>query len=234
MVDYFIAYRAAVRAKVGELARRDPEVAPAQRERAGRSAREHLMLAAAALEERPHGALVVVCGKIGTGKSSVAARLAERVNGVVIASDRVRKHLAGLEPLSRSGAGGGIYTDALTEATYQGMRERALPVLCSGRTAILDATHATRTLRECTRAWADALGLDAWLLEVGCSDAMARERLTARRERDDDPSDAGPELQAAWSSAHEPPQEWPSARHFRVDTEGPNWASALEPLVEQL
>jgi uncharacterized protein len=234
VVDYFIGYRAAVRAKVAELARSDPELAPAQRERAEQSARDHLALAAAALEERPVGALVLVCGKIGTGKSSAAARLAERANGVVIASDRVRKHLAGLDPLSRSGAEAraSIYTDAMTEATYQGMRERALPVLGSGRPVILDATHATRALREGTRAWAAALGLEPWLLEVCCSDALARERMAARRARDDDPSDAGPELQAASSSGHEPPLEWPPPRHIRVHTDVPDWASQLEPLVQ--
>ncbi len=236
VVDYFISYRAAVRAKVGELARRDPEVASAQRERAGRSARQHLALAATALEERASGSLVVVCGKIGTGKSSVAERLAERVDGVVIASDRVRKHLAGLDPLARSGAdaSSSIYTEARTEATYQGMRERALPVLRSGRTAILDATHATRALRERTRAWADAHGLDAWLLEVCCSDAVARERLAARRARDDDPSDAGPDLQAELSSRHEPAREWPPDRHFRVNTERADWPNELEALVRHL
>lgn len=236
VVDYFIAYRAAVRAKVGELARRDPEVAPAQRERAERSAREHLALAAAALEERPSAALVLVCGTIGSGKSSAAARLAERMNGVVIASDRVRKHLAGLDPLSRSGASAtaSIYSAASTEATYQGMRERAVPALRSGRPVILDATHSTRAGRERTRAWAAALGLDPWLLEVTCPDALARERLAARRARDDDPSDAGPELQAASASAHEPPREWPPARHFRVDTGTADWSAGLEHLVRRI
>jgi predicted kinase len=234
VVDYFLSYRAAVRAKVGELARRDPEVAPAQRERAEQSAREHLTLAAAALAERPSGALVIVCGKVGTGKSFAAARLAERVDGVAIASDRVRKQLAGLDPLARDGSARGIYSQPMTDATYQGMRERALPVLGSGRTAILDATHSTRGLRERTRAWAETLGLEPWLLEVSCSDALARERLATRRARDDDPSDAGPELQAASANGYDPPREWSAHRHFRVNSEEPGWERQLEPLAERI
>jgi uncharacterized protein len=232
VVDYFIAYRAAVRAKVGELARRDPEVDSAQRERAEQSVRVHLSLSAAALEPRGRGSLVLVCGRIGSGKSSAAAHLAELVDGVVIASDRVRKHLAGLDPLERGHAG--LYTEKMTRATYESLAERALPVIDSGRTAILDATYATRALRERTRAWAETHRLEPWLLEVSCDDALVRERLVARRARDDDPSDAGPELLDSSANDYQPPAEWRADRHFRVHTGRPDWPRDLEPLARRI
>ena len=134
----------------------------------------------------------------------------------------------------RDGSARGIYSQAMTDATYQAMHERAQHVLGSGRTAILDATHSTRGLRERARAWAETLGLEPWLLEVSCSDALARERLAARRARDDDPSDAGPELQAVSANGYEPPREWPAERHFRVNSEEPAWERQLEPLAERI
>ena len=103
VVDFFASYRAAVRAKVASVAAADAAIDPAQRARASESARGHLELAVRMLEARKPGALVLVGGIVGTGKSTAAAELADAAGAVVIASDRVRKRLAGLAPTERSG-----------------------------------------------------------------------------------------------------------------------------------
>jgi uncharacterized protein len=236
VVDYFVAYRAAVRAKVAALAVADAAIAPAQRARAAESVRRHLLLAAAALEPRPKPALVLVCGIVGTGKSTVAAALAERAPGVVVASDRVRKRLLGLAPEVHAGGSWqrGAYAPEHTERTYAGLLARARTLLCAGRTAILDATFARRSWREAAAGLAGELGCPAFLVEVRCAEEVARERLARRAAAGTDPSDAGPETYALSARDFEPPDEWPAARRATIETDRDDWPEALAPFAERM
>jgi len=232
VVDYFVAYRAGVRAKVAALAAAEPEVPAAQRERATESARQHLALAVHALESPGPGGVVVVCGAVGTGKTTVAERVADVLAGAVISSDRVRKRLAGRAPTERPGPseegfGRGIYTPEHTRRTYAALLERAEPVVASDRVAVLDATYARADLREDVRTWAEARGWPALLVEVRCAPEVARQRLARRRTEARDASDAGPELHARSAAAFEPTEDWPAARRCAVDTDVPDWERRL-------
>jgi len=229
VVDYFLAYRAGVRAKVAALAARDTAIGPAQRARAAASARRHLALAAEVLEPRALPALVLVSGVVGTGKSTVAAGLADLLDGVVVASDRVRKRLLGAPPTERVGGGWqrGAYSAEHTERTYAGLFARARPVLASGRTAILDATFSRRDRRSDATRLARELGVSALLVEVCCAPAVAQERLASRAAAGTDPSDAGPEHYAASAREFETPTEWPDERRARVHTDRQDWRASL-------
>ncbi|HVP30802.1 MAG TPA: AAA family ATPase [Myxococcota bacterium] len=219
-VDFFIAYRAAVRAKVAAVAAGDAAIAPSQRAAARASVRRHLALAERALAPRRGGALVLTCGAVGTGKSSVARALADALDGVVIASDRVRK---GPGLALRAG-----YDEAAKEAVYEALLERAAPVVASGRLAVLDATYDLARRRKAALAFAAGQGVPAFLVETRCAARVARRRLAARRRAGGDPSDAGPELHA-WSVRRlERPDEWPRARRYVVRTDTPWRRSARE------
>ncbi len=229
VVDYFLSYRAAVRAKVASVAARDAGIDAAQRRGAAESARRHLELAAAALAPRPAGALVLVGGLVGTGKSTVAEALADLVDGVVVSSDRVRKRLAGLEPAERAGAppGRGIYTPEWTERVYAGLRTRAEPVAASGRVAVLDATFAARAERRRAREAAAALGVALRFLEARCPPDLARERLARRAALGADPSDAGPDLYARSAAGFEPVLAGEGLAAEVIDTGDPAWREEL-------
>jgi hypothetical protein len=234
VVDLFVAYRAAVRAKVAALAAEDPAIEPAQRARAAESAARHLTLALDALRTPVPAPLVVVCGSVGTGKSTVAQRLADATRGVVLASDRTRKALAGLAPDSRAEAreGAPLYADAMTERVYAGLLTRAAPVIASGRPAILDATFSHAVRRTAARELAGAAGVPALLVEVCCDPAVARERVALRAQRGADPSDAGPERVELSRAAFEPPEEWPPADRFRVDTDRETWGDGIAAIAK--
>jgi hypothetical protein len=234
VVDYFIAYRAGVRAKVAALAARDPAIDPAQRARATESARRHLALAAEALA--PRARPVLVGGVVGTGKSTVAAALADELDGVVVASDRVRKRLAGVSPNARIGGAwqGGAYTAEFTERTYAGLLERARPVLESGRVAILDATFARRANRAAAAGLAAEVGVEAQFIEVSCRAELVRERLSLRAAAGTDPSDAGPEHYAESARAFEGPTEWPERSRAVVHTDRDGWRVSLASLAARI
>jgi len=216
VVDYYVRYRAAVRAKVAAVAALDPQLGSAQRRAAAASARRHLALAARAQLVLQRPAVVVLCGLVGTGKSSVARASAELLAGVTISSDVVRR---------RSGAAP-VYSERAKETIYKSLLERAKPVLESGRVAILDATFDRARRRAQVLRFAATQGVPALLLETRCPPWITLARLARRQAAGQDPSQAGPELYA-WSAAHfEPPDEWPAAFRRSLWTHRP-WRGAL-------
>jgi hypothetical protein len=236
VVDLHAAYRAAVRAKVAGLASRDAAIAAPQRAAAAASAARHLALAGEVLGPPRPAPLVALCGTVGSGKSTAAERLADLLGGAVVSSDRTRKRLAGLAPEARAGAevGAGLYEPEWTERTYRGVLERAAPVAASGRPALLDATFALAAQRAGALALAARLGVDAWLVEVRCSEATALARLARRAREGRDPSDAGPELLAASRRRFEPPAEWPEARRAVIESDAPDAEARLARLADRL
>ncbi|GAB6063691.1 bifunctional aminoglycoside phosphotransferase/ATP-binding protein [Deferrisoma palaeochoriense] len=190
LFPWYVAYRACVRAKVEGFAALEPEVSPDERNRALASARAHWLVALDALEppeRRP--CLLGVGGLPGSGKSSLARGLAERLGFRLIATDVVRKELAGLSPADRApaGYGQGIYTPEWTERTYAEVFRRAEGALFEGRRVIVDATlreaRWRRALGETARAW----GVRWGILLCQASEAEVRRRLSRPRKG---PSDA--------------------------------------------
>lgn len=230
VLDYFVSYRAAVRAKVAALAADDDAIEPGQRTAAAASARRHLALAARALAPPRAGGLVLVGGLVGSGKSSAAETLADAAGGVVVASDRVRKALAGLAPTERGGAARGLYDAAAKERVYQALLERAEPIVASGRIAILDATYALESHRAAALAWALERGIAPIVVETRCQRETVLERLATRAAVGQDPSDAGPEL-LAWSERnYQPPREGALV----IDTDRPDWRTRARSLARSL
>jgi aminoglycoside phosphotransferase family enzyme/predicted kinase len=236
VVDFFVAYRAAVRAKVAQLAADDPELESGQRQGAARSARDHLDAVRTALTPRAPASCIVLSGLVGTGKSTVARALAELVDGVVIASDRIRKAQAGLAPTDRTEASWreGLYSQDRSAAVYASLLERAKTVVASGRIAILDATYARRADRERLRDALEPLGVRPLLVEATCRREVALARLARRLASGTDPSDAGPGLYEPSAARFEALDEWPPEERLQIHTDRPDWAADLRALAPRI
>ena len=236
VLQYFESYRAAVRAKVACLASRDLEISASQRTAAAQSASRHLDLARRVLSPQPQGRLLLTCGWVGTGKSSLARRLAEELPAIRIASDLLRKRLSDSDAQTSLSSGWdvGAYSAEARSEVYAQLRERAAPVLRSGRNVILDATFASRLERERIQAWADHEGLHPWLLHTVAPDEITRERLALREKAAADPSDAGPDFLEPSRRAFEAPEEWPSDRLVRIETHTTDWQAEIQSLVKRI
>jgi aminoglycoside phosphotransferase family enzyme/predicted kinase len=233
VLDFFVSYRAAVRAKVAALAAADPDIPEAQRGRARESAARHLGYAIASLAPREPGTLVLVGGTVGTGKSTVARALERRAGGVILASDRVRRRLPGMDEAPRHGAWGeGRYAPEQRQRVYDAMLGAAAPALRAGRTVILDATWSSHERRDRARERARQAGSRCCFVETVCPREVTLARLAERAMRGTDPSEAGPEHLDAMTRSFEPVEEWPAEDHFVVDTSAPDWEAALEPVAE--
>jgi len=234
VVDYFIAYRALVRAKVAAIASVDPSIDSRQRSRAAASVGRHLDLARDALARRLPGALVLVAGVVGTGKSAVAAALADALGAVVVSSDRVRKQLAGLPPSTRIRASldEGIYAPDAVERTYAALFERARPIVGSGRVAVLDATFSRRRHRAMAADLAAELGVRERIIEVRCAPEIARARLARRAAEGSGASDAEPPFYERSVARFEPIGA--TEEHDVVHTDVDGWRDSLDEIVGDL
>ncbi|MBO0821568.1 MAG: AAA family ATPase [Nocardiopsaceae bacterium] len=208
---HYVAYRAFVRAKVA-LLRADGQAGP-DADRLADITLRHLRAGAVTL--------VLTGGLPGTGKSTLAGAIADRLGFTVLSSDRIRKELAGLPPKAEAGApyGKGIYSPENTERTYAELLRRATVLLAQGESVVADASFTSAWQREA--AATAAAGVSADLVPIQC--AVAREVAEARiRTRAPSGSDANADIAARMEATADP---WPEATV--IDT-GRGGASASE------
>jgi len=232
VLDFYLCYRANVRAKVAALIATDPQATHDLRMQKRAEAQRDFALARACAG-RPLGApgLVAVGGVIGSGKSTLAAALGRALAAPVISSDRTRKALAGLAPEQRGGSD--LYTAEHTEATYAELMRRAEIVLASGRTVVLDATFDDPRWRELATEVARTYGANHAFVEASCPDwDILRWRVHQRAQRGS-PSDADDALIERYIAAGKPPRLSGEPRGIPVDTRLP-WATTVGAALEEL
>jgi aminoglycoside phosphotransferase family enzyme/predicted kinase len=222
LLDFFKAYRACVRGKVEGFRLEDPAVPPAQREAVTARAARYFDLAASYARPFKRPALLLTAGLMGTGKSTLAADLADSLRGPVLASDVLRKELAGipLEERREAGWGEGLYAEETLERVYQEMHRRARALLLDGQIVVLDASYRKRSWRASAAALAQELEAPFYLLECVCPEEIVRERLQLRRQQGGGPSDGRWALYGRQKEAFEPVTELPAQSHLVVDTVG--------------
>lgn len=192
LLDFYCVYRACVRAKVMSL---ESNTMPSTQYALEQEAASYFDLAEQMLAPRTPG-LLITCGVSGSGKTTLARQAAEALDAVMVRSDAVRKHLAGIALTSRAGqsASGGIYTPAMTERTYAALLQHAREIIASGRWAILDAVYGKQQERAAAAALARELGVPFGILHCQAPRAELQRRLGQRRAEGHDISDATVEV----------------------------------------
>lgn len=167
--------------------------------------------------------LVVICGLMGTGKSTLARALAERVGLEVIRSDVVRKELVGIEEENHryETFGGGIYSEKFFDATYDALFRRAEALLGAGKGVVIDASFKRRGYRERAKEIAAQHGAPFLLIESSCSDQVVKRRLETRTREKRDVSDGRWSLFKSQKADFEVISELPEKEHLRVNTDRP-------------
>ena len=207
----FLALRAVIRAHVTAtaIARANPgdpgpELA---------TARHYLDEAERALAPQP-ARLVAIGGLSGSGKSSLAMRLAPKL-GVppgarVLRSDVLRKRRFGLEPETALPPEG--YTDEVTALVYADLCKGAATALHAGHAAIIDAVALRPKERQAFAAVAAECGVPFTGFWLDAPSATMEKRIGARR---GDASDATAAILAKQLSDDPGPLDW-----ARIDAGG--------------
>lgn len=204
---HYVAYRAFVRAKVACL--RHAQGA----QDAAAEARAYTDVALRHLRAGRVG-LVLVGGLPGTGKTSLAGALADRLGSSLLSSDPIRKELAGLAPTESAAApyGTGIYTPEWDRRTHRELAARAARLLRMGETVVLDASLTSKDNRDLLATVADREHAHLTSLRCEAPESLCAERMRTRTRSNSD-ADA---VIAAAMRAHTTP--WPDS--ITIDTSG--------------
>jgi len=182
----FLGLRAAIRAMVTAERAQQEGADAGVRDR--QRARDYLQAANAYLASCP-SRLIAVGGLSGTGKSTLARRLAPELGptpgAVHLRSDLERKRLQGVEETVRLAPE--TYTEAARDRIYAVLYEKARDVLAAGHAVVVDAVFANPEQRASIEAVATELGVPFHGLWLTAPPERLVERVTARR---DDASDA--------------------------------------------
>lgn len=194
LADHYIAYRAHIRAKV-EILRAAQDGDPA-----APAAVPYIDLANRRLRSA-QVQMIVIGGESGTGKSTVAELLGDRIGAVVLRTDEVRQRMAWDAGLDR-------YAPEAVTATYLEMLLEARRLVGLGEHVILDATWTSQVHREVARHTAAETSSD--LIELRCTlpRPEADERIRRREAEGGDASEATVEVAALLASRFE---SWPEA-----------------------
>lgn len=145
--------------------------------------------------------LIIVCGLQGTGKSTVAQKVAQKTGAALLRTDVIRKELF---PTPK-------YSAEEMEKVYEEMFQRAKNML-TNNPVILDATFKTKKLREQARQLAMRSKVPHHLVHVTCDESVVKDRIT---KRENDASDARFEQYLHTKKEFEPIVD---EYHIRVDT----------------
>jgi len=218
LLNFYKCYYAFTRAKVAGI--RSTEVQDREQEQALQEARDYFALAFRYAVRLVRPTVILVCGLMGTGKSTLARNLAPYLGAEVLRSDAVRKALLDIPETEQHQAafGQGIYTPEMSRLTYARLLTQAAKHLHAGRSVILDASFKSREKRQAACDTAADFGARCVILECICSEESVKKRLQLRRQ---DPSEAS---DGRWALFQDQKEVFESilaeepGRHLQVDT----------------
>lgn len=200
----FLSIRAAIRAKV--VAAALPHLAGGERGESAAEARRDFDLADRSLRPEPPR-LIAVGGLPGTGKSTLAARLAPDIGcppgAVHLRSDIERKSLFGAAESERLPEE--AYSSEATDRVYSRLRHRASLALAAGHSVVADAMHGREAERRAIESLADELGIPFHGLWLEAPTPVLMDRVSARA---GDASDATAEIVLRFNDAETERIDW--------------------------
>ena len=229
LTDFYKCYRAFVRGKVESIQAISETNADREKhiERAARYFR--LALRYATIGSEP--CVLVVMGRIATGKSTVAKQLASELGWPIFSSDEIRKTLAGLPLTVRTPPSlrAEVYSDHMTHRTYEQLLKRGLAAGNIEGGVVLDATFASRAKRDFLREHCANVGFRLQVIELDADRDEITKRLAARDKSATELSDARLEDLDKFSAAFQPPSELPGV--ITVSTAASNLDAARAVLL---
>jgi len=182
LVPFYAYHRACVRGLVNLLASAEAEIDAAERAAAVARARRYVRLALRYAWSAGEPAAIAMSGLSGTGKSALAAALADATGFEVVSTDALRKE--GGRAAAAGGAGRPAGADRYTPAARAAVYERLCAVvesrLAAGRSVIADATFLRRAHRDRLQRVGRAARRHVVFLECRADEDAVRRRLMSR------------------------------------------------------
>jgi aminoglycoside phosphotransferase family enzyme/predicted kinase len=207
LLAVFACYRALVRAKVAAVLGDD-------------DAGERFVALAERFAWRARGPLLLLCaGPPASGKSTLAAALAQQSGLPHLSSDVVRKRLLNLPPAAR--APSSAYAPEVTERVYTTLGAMAAAAVNERGGAIVDATFGTGAARAEFGRGLGRCAAPLLFAECRAPAPLLEARAAERARRPDRVSDATAEVVRRWLAEWEPPAHLPWRHRLIVHTDLP-------------
>ncbi|MGK7884931.1 MAG: AAA family ATPase [Crocosphaera sp.] len=136
VLPVYLSRQAYVRAKVNSMILDDPNISEENHQKGQQEAKNYYHLAWQYTQQH-QGKIIIMSGLSGSGKTTVAKYLAEKINGILIRSDAVRKHLGNVS-LDETG-NSELYSQEMNKKTYERLIKLGEIVAKEGFNVILDA-----------------------------------------------------------------------------------------------
>ncbi len=206
LVAFYHSYRACVRAKVEAIRSRQSETRK-QKESHIAKANRYLDLAESYSAELLPPITLIIGGFMGSGKSTLARELKAKLGWELIQSDLVRRKSFGKSQKPQS-FGEGIYSEENRHKVYRNMSKLLDDNLSQGLSTIVDGSFTSEydlgLVKEVCRSH-DSLVMVLW---CECPLEVAKRRIIHRLEKQDDLSEARPELlKEQYQSGQRPAEE---------------------------
>jgi aminoglycoside phosphotransferase family enzyme/predicted kinase len=207
ITNFYKCYRAFVRGKVESIQAIEPETL--KPEGHAQQATRYFRLALQYAVSGSESLMLVIMGRVGTGKTTVAKQLASELDWPVFSSDEIRKTLAGVPLTERTAPElrDKVYSEQMTEQTYQKLLANGLASLATHSGVILDATFSSRAYRKLLRNACAQAGVHLQVVELDLDPSQIKRRLKARNETIGEISDARLEDFEKLSAAYDPPSK---------------------------
>jgi predicted kinase len=190
LLAFYRGYRALVRAKVTLL--RLQQGIDASRPYAELIS-QYIDLADGYCKKLGPPVLLIIGGLMGTGKSTLAAQLADAFAIESLSTDHIRRSTLGASKLP-AGYGEGNYQPDIRNRVYNELLRRADELLKDGQSAVLDGTFPTRQLRGRAHHIGALHGAVTLYVQCNCPPKDAYSRIRQRAESGKSESEARTEL----------------------------------------
>ena len=199
VLNWYLVYRAMVRAKVAALRYAQEESNPLAQAKADTDAKTLVTLAQRlSIVVNAHRCLWITCGVSGSGKTTGSEQIVQQQGALRVRADVERKRLAGLKSddrLTRIDKGLELlYSDEMNSRTYQRLAELAEQLIRGGSGVIVDATFLMKSQRTFFRDLAHQLQVPFHILVFQAAPEILRRRITNRLAENKDASDADLEV----------------------------------------
>lgn len=208
VLKWYLVYRALVRAKVAVMrARQLYEVQRLSMQQIA-PARTYIRLAEKMSQKSPRK-LWITHGVSGSGKTTGSLQIVEQEGAIRLRSDVERKRLFKTSRSSREqyAPGEGMYSPTASEATYTRLYDLTKSILQSGFNVIVDATFLKQSDRQRFRLLAESEGAEFRIQDFQAEEETLRQRITNRRTKNSDASDATLEILKNQLATQEPLSE---------------------------
>ncbi|MEX0769861.1 MAG: AAA family ATPase [Balneolaceae bacterium] len=231
LIDFYKCYRSYVRGKVKSLQSSEEEVSLSDRTHAAGLAGRYfqLSLSYALFGSKP--TVLIFMGRVGSGKSTLSRQLAEEVGLHYSASDITRKKMGGIPlskrtPLSKRNQ---LYSDEMSDRTYEELIETAKTEILNGKSLILDATFSDPSYRNQLLLLLKNIEAEYYFIETEAPAVVRKKRLENRKQDSTVISDARHEDFEMLDSRYDPPSEINPRHLIRINTD-----KSKEESIQQL